>query len=126
MAKCRYLNTRLFIDKQGCQRWTGTWCTSGLVESGEGLGQNPSHSRPKIALHRISSNLPRAARQCIEPGLSRHRLKLRGQWKYLYRAVDKQGLTVDFYLSAKRDVNAAKTFLRKAMKGQRALNDSFV
>ena len=36
----------------------------------------------------------------------------------MYRAVDKQGLTVDFYLSAKRDVNAAKTFLRKAMNGR--------
>jgi transposase-like protein len=46
-------------------------------------------------------------------------IKVRGQWKYLYRAVDKQGLTVDFYLSAKRDVNAAKTFLRKAVKNQR-------
>jgi transposase-like protein len=46
-------------------------------------------------------------------------IKVRGQWKYLYRAVDKQGLTVDFYLSAKRDVNAAKSFLRKAMKRQR-------
>ena len=46
-------------------------------------------------------------------------IKVRGQWKYLYRAVDKQGLTVDFYLSAKRDVNAAKTFLCKAIKNQR-------
>ncbi|MBM3758230.1 MAG: DDE-type integrase/transposase/recombinase, partial [Acidobacteria bacterium] len=38
---------------------------------------------------------------------------------YLYRAVDKAGETVDFYLSRRRDVNAAKAFLRKAMKGQR-------
>ena len=38
---------------------------------------------------------------------------------YLYRAVDKSGKTVDFYLSRKRDVNAAKAFLRKAMKDQR-------
>ena len=38
---------------------------------------------------------------------------------YLYRAVDKAGKTVDFYLSKNRDVNAAKAFLRKAMKGQR-------
>jgi len=37
----------------------------------------------------------------------------------LYRAVDKQGFTVDFYLSRKRDVEAAKQFLRKAMKNQR-------
>ena len=45
-------------------------------------------------------------------------VKVRGEWVYLYRAVDKAGKTVDFYLSRKRDVNAAKTFLRKAMKGQ--------
>src|ERR1700722_11133728 len=37
---------------------------------------------------------------------------------YLYRAVDKAGKTVDFYLSGKRDTNASKAFLRKAVKGQ--------
>ena len=41
------------------------------------------------------------------------------EWVYLYRAVDKAGKTVDFYLNEKRDVNAAKAFLRKAMKSQR-------
>jgi len=40
-------------------------------------------------------------------------IKVRGQWVYLYRAVDKSGGTVDFLLSRKRDVNAAKSFLRK-------------
>jgi transposase-like protein len=35
---------------------------------------------------------------------------------YLYRAVDKAGQTVDFFLSRNRDVNAAKSFLRSAMK----------
>ena len=43
---------------------------------------------------------------------------MRGEWIYLYRAVDKAGKTVDFYLSRKRNVNLAKAFLRKAMKGQ--------
>ena len=38
---------------------------------------------------------------------------------YLYRAVDKAGRTVDFFLSRNRDVNAAKSFLRKAMKNRR-------
>ena len=46
-------------------------------------------------------------------------VKVRGEWVYLYRAVDKAGKTVDFYLSVKRDVNAAKAFLRKSMKSQR-------
>jgi transposase-like protein len=44
-------------------------------------------------------------------------IKVKGVWTYLYRAVDKTGKTVEFYLSRKRDVNAAKTFLRKAIKG---------
>jgi transposase-like protein len=46
-------------------------------------------------------------------------VRVKGQWTYLYRAVDKSGRTVDFYLSRKRDTNAAKAFLRKAMKNQR-------
>jgi transposase-like protein len=46
-------------------------------------------------------------------------VKVRGEWVYLYRAVDKAGKRVDFYLSRKRDGNAAKAFLRKAMKRQR-------
>jgi len=46
-------------------------------------------------------------------------LKVRGSWVYLYRAVDKAGRTVDFFLSRNRDVTAAKTFLRNAMKNRR-------
>jgi len=41
-------------------------------------------------------------------------VKVRGAWKYLYRAVDKAGATVDFLLTAKRDRTAALRFLRKA------------
>jgi len=46
-------------------------------------------------------------------------IRVKGEWMYLYRAVDKAGKRVDFYLSRKRDVNAAKAFLHKALKGQR-------
>src|SRR5215471_16228346 len=46
-------------------------------------------------------------------------IKVKGEWVYLYRAVDKAGKTVDFYLSRKRDVNAAKAFLRSAIKSRR-------
>jgi transposase-like protein len=43
-------------------------------------------------------------------------IKVKGGWTYLYRAVDKQGRTVDFLLSERRDVAAAKRFFSKAMK----------
>ena len=42
-------------------------------------------------------------------------IKIKGEWKYLYRAVDKQGNTVDFLLTAKRDKKAARRFLSKAI-----------
>ena len=42
-------------------------------------------------------------------------VKVKGSWKYLYRAVDKAGDTVDFLLTAKRNRKAALRFLRKAI-----------
>ena len=38
-----------------------------------------------------------------------------GRWKYLYRAVDKLGQTVDFLLTAHRDVAAARRFFERAI-----------
>ena len=43
-------------------------------------------------------------------------IKVKGVWKYLYRAVDKEGKTVDFLLTAQRDKAAAVRFFDKAMK----------
>jgi len=42
-------------------------------------------------------------------------IKVAGQWKYLYRAVDKSGNTVDVLLTAKRDLAAARRYLERAI-----------
>jgi transposase, IS6 family len=42
-------------------------------------------------------------------------IKVKGKDKYLYRAVDSTGQTIDFLLTAKRDAAAAKRFFRKAL-----------
>lgn len=42
-------------------------------------------------------------------------IKVAGEWKYLYRAVDREGDTVDFLLTAKRDLAAARRFLERAI-----------
>lgn len=42
-------------------------------------------------------------------------IRVKGEWKYLYRAVDSNGNTIDFMLSAKRNKKAAKRFLKKAL-----------
>lgn len=42
-------------------------------------------------------------------------LKVRGKWTYLYRAVDRDGQTLDFMLSERRDLAAARRFFKKAI-----------
>jgi putative transposase len=43
-------------------------------------------------------------------------IKVKGQWRYLYRAVDKHGQTIDFLLTEQRDTEAALRFLKKAIR----------
>jgi putative transposase len=43
-------------------------------------------------------------------------IKVKGQWRYLYRAVDKHGQTIDFLLTEQRDERAAMRFLTKAIR----------
>ena len=43
-------------------------------------------------------------------------IKVAGQWKYLYRAVDRTGATIDFVLRAHRDYAAARRFFERAIE----------
>jgi putative transposase len=43
-------------------------------------------------------------------------IRVKGEWRYLYRAVDKTGQTIDFLLTEQRDERAARRFLTKAIR----------
>jgi transposase-like protein len=49
-------------------------------------------------------------------------VKIRGKWLYLYHAIDKHGNPIDFLLTAKRDLDAAKRFFRKMLKDEPLLS----
>ena len=49
-------------------------------------------------------------------------IRVKGEWVYLYRAVDATGQTIDFLLSPKRDAAAARRFFRKALKQPNTIN----
>jgi transposase-like protein len=58
-------------------------------------------------------------RQGFDPSwrLDETYVKVRGKWTYLYRAVDKRGDTIDFFLSSTRSAKAAKRFLERPFAG---------
>lgn len=49
-------------------------------------------------------------------------VKVKGEWKYLYRAVNAQGRTIEFYLSSTRTISAATIFLKKALRAAKDWN----
>jgi transposase-like protein len=49
------------------------------------------------------------------PGSTHPYIRIKGEWRYLYRAVDRDGNTIDFLLRAKRDKVAARRFFEKAI-----------
>ena len=49
-------------------------------------------------------------------------VRVKGRWKYLYRAIDKDGATLDFYLADRRNTKAAKRFLGCSLEAQSGLD----
>jgi transposase-like protein len=42
-------------------------------------------------------------------------VKVAGRWRYVYRAVDEDGQVIDVYVSARRDIAAARRFFTRAL-----------
>jgi putative transposase len=105
-----------------CIRWYAAYPLSyrHLEEMMEERGVSVDHSTINRWAIRFLPLMERTARKHKRPVGSSWRMdetyiKVKGVWKYLYRAVDKQANTVDFLLTAKRDMAAAKRFFDKAM-----------
>ena len=70
-------------------------------------------------VQRYAPELQRCLRRHLKPTNDSWRMdetyvRVKGKWRYLYRAVDSTGATLDFLLSAKQDAAAAKRFQSKS------------
>ncbi|WP_155271208.1 IS6 family transposase, partial [Xenorhabdus bovienii] len=93
-----------------CVRWYLAYALSlrNLEEMMTERGIEVDHATIPSWVLRLVSLLGKAFRPRKKPVGSRWRMdetdiKVKGQWKYLYRAVDTDGQTIDFLLTARRD-----------------------
>jgi transposase-like protein len=84
-------------------------------------GLDVDHSTVFRWVQRYAPEINKRIRQHLKMSGTSYRvdetyIKVGKSCKYLYRAVDKEGQTIEFMLSAKRDVSAAKRFFKKMMR----------
>ena len=83
-------------------------------------GVHADHATVWRWVQRYAPEMERRVRSRLRPTNDSWRMdetyiRVKGKWRYLYRAVDSSGATLDFLLSAKQDAAAAKRFLTKAL-----------
>ncbi|MED3986037.1 IS6 family transposase [Peribacillus simplex] len=91
-----------------------------LVEMMEERGLSMAHTTIMRWVHQYGPDLDKRIRRHLKQTNDSWRvdetyIKVKRQWMYLYRAVDSEGNTIDFYLSELRDKQAAKRFFKKAL-----------
>src|SRR3954462_2657805 len=106
-----------------CVRWYCRYQLSyqDLEEMMRERGLAVDHSTIFRWVQRYAREINKRMRQHLKMSGASYRvdetyIKVDKSCKYLYRAVDKEGNTIEFMLSAKRDVSAAKRFFRKVMR----------
>ena len=91
-----------------------------LKETMAERGIKVDHTTIMRWVHQYSHEIEKKIRRHLRPTNNSWRvdktyIKVKGKWKYLYRAVDSDGDIIDFMLSSKRDRKAAKRFFKKAL-----------
>jgi transposase-like protein len=122
LFKARHFEQEIIIL---CVRWYLRYKLSyrDLVEMMAERGLSVAHTTILRWVQRYAPEFDkRWSRFAVQAGTSRRvdetYVRIRGQWAYLYRAVDASGKTVDFRLSPRRNVASAKAFFRKAIRFQ--------
>lgn len=90
-----------------------------LVEMMEERGLSIAHTTIMRWVHQYGLELDKRIRRYLKQTNESWRvnetyIKVKGQWMYLYHAVDSDGNTIDFLFSKTRDVKVAKRFLKKS------------
>jgi putative transposase len=106
-----------------CVRWYVAYPLSlrHLEEMMAERGVSVDHSTvPRWAI-KLLPVLEKAFRRCKRPvgkswRMDETYIRVKGEWRYLYRAVDKDGNTVDFLLRAHRDKAAARRYSEKSIE----------
>ena len=105
-----------------CVRWYLSYRLSyrDLVEMMDERGLKIAHTTILRWVFKFSFELkervkPFMSRRCKSWRMDETYIKVKGEWKYLFRAIDKNGDTIDFYLSHKRDYKSALHFFRKTI-----------
>lgn len=108
-----------------CVRWYCRFQLSyrDIEEMMRERGLNVDHSTVFRWVQRYAPEINKRVRPHLKMSGTPYRvdetyIKVGKTCKYLYRAVDKEGQTIEFMLSAKRDVSAAKRFFKKLMRAE--------
>jgi putative transposase len=106
-----------------CVRWYVAYPLSygQLEELMQDRGVSMDHSFINRWVLKYNPQFEAAFRRCKRPvwiswRMDETYIRVRGHWRYLYRAVDKTGQTIDFLLTEQRDEGAALWFLTKAIR----------
>ena len=117
--KWKHYNDKIILQ---CVRWYLRYAITyrDLVEMISERGLSICHSTIVRWVHQYGPLLDKKIRKKLKKTgdswkLDETYVKVKGKWKYLYRAVDKEGNTLDFYLSSYRDQLAASRFLKKLL-----------
>ncbi len=93
----------------------------GLVEMMGELGLFKSHTTIMVWVHQYGLELDKRIRRHLKQTnyswkVDETYIKVKGQWMYLYRAVDSKGNTIDFYQNKTGNQKAVKRFFKKALQ----------